>query len=131
MTRKPAFVLFAALFAGASYAAGEPVLKAQAGPATAAPAAVAAPGRLLLTCSPFYLPARSIWPRKVAIQTDADGVRSVEIDGVAVYTFSVNGTVVLTAVDGERIQIDIEALSWTSDLRGLASGRGGCARLRY
>lgn len=128
MMRKSAFVLIVALFAGAVCAAGEPVPKAPAGPATTASAAVAAPGRLLLTCNPFYLPARSIWPRKVAIEIDADGVRSVEIDGVAVYTFSVNGTVVLTAVDGERIQIDIEALTWSSDLRGLASGRGGCAR---
>lgn len=128
MMRNSAFILSAALFAAAAHAAGEPAAKAPAGPATAAAVAIAAPSQVLLTCNPFYLPARSIWPRKVAIEVDADGVRTVEIDGVAVYTFNVNGTVILTAVDGERIQIDIEALTWSSDLRGLASGRGSCVR---
>ena len=85
--------------------------------------------QLCLVYLQCFLPAaRSIWQRKVAVELDAVGVRSVEIDGVAVYTFNINGTVIMTAVDGERIQIDIEALTWSSDLRGLASGRGGCTR---
>jgi hypothetical protein len=124
MMRKSALVLAVALFAAAGHTADEPVPK----PPASLPARAAASGVVLLTCNPFYLPARSIWPRKVAMEVDADGVRSVEIDGVAVYTFNVNGTVILTAVDGERIQIDIEALTWSSDLRGLATGRGGCTR---
>lgn len=81
-----------------------------------------------LKCTPFYLPARSIWQRTVDIEIDADGVRTVQIDGVAVYTFNINGTEILTAVDGERIQIDMEALTWSSDLRGIIKGRGNCTR---
>ena len=97
-------------------------------PAPAAPSAVVRAGKVSLRCAPFYLPARSIWQRTVDIEVDADGVRAVVIDGVAVYTFNVNGTEILTAVDGERIQIDIEALTWSSDLRGIVTGRGSCAR---
>jgi hypothetical protein len=126
MMRKSAFVFSVALFAAAACATGEPVRKPPAGPTVTV--AAAASNVVSLTCNPFYLPARSIWPRKVAIEVDADGVRSVEIDGVAVYTFNVNGTVILTAVDGERIQIDINTLTWNSDLRGLVTGRGGCTR---
>ena len=125
--RKSAFVLLVALLAGSAHAAGEAVAKPSAGLEAASPSA-AAPSFVLFTCNAFYLPARSIWQRKVAVELDADGVRSVEIDGVAVYTFNINGTVIMTAVDGERIQIDTEALTWSSDLRGLASGRGGCTR---
>ena len=79
------------------------------------------------TCQAFYLPARSIWQRTVAIDYDGTVVRSVLIDGVAVYTFTVNGTSVMTAVDGERIQFDVAALTWTSDLRGLVNSAGRCA----
>ena len=127
MMRKSAFVLLVALLAGSAHAAGEAVAKPSAGLEAASPFA-AASSFVLFTCNAFYLPARSIWQRKVAVELDADGVRSVEIDGVAVYTFNINGTVIMTAVDGERIQIDTEALTWSSDLRGLASGRGGCTR---
>ena len=127
MMRKSAFVLSVALLAGSAHAAGEAVAKPSAGLEAASPSA-AASSFVLFTCNAFYLPARSIWQRKVAVELDAVGVRSVEIDGVAVYTFNINGTVIMTAVDGERIQIDTEALTWSSDLRGLASGRGGCTR---
>jgi hypothetical protein len=54
-------------------------------------------------------------------------VRTVLIDGVAVYTFNVTGSTLMTAVDGERIQFDVAALTWTSDLRGLVSSSGRCA----
>ena len=131
MMRKSAFVLLVALLAGSAHAAGEAVAKPSAGLEAASPSAspsAAASSFVLFTCNAFYLPARSIWQRKVAVELDADGVRSVEIDGVAVYTFNINGTVIMTAVDGERIQIDTEALTWSSDLRGLASGRGVCTR---
>ena len=125
--RKSAFVLLVALLAASAHAAGEAVAKLPAGPAAASPTQ-AAPSAVLFTCNAFYLPARSIWQRTVAIGLDADGVRSVEIDGVAVYTFNINGTVIMTAVDGERIQIDMQALTWSSDMRGLVTGRGTCTR---
>jgi hypothetical protein len=85
-------------------------------------------GTVNWTCQAFYLPARSIWKRMVAIEYDADGVRSVAIDGVPVYTYSLLDTSVLTAIDGERIQFDAAAQTWTSDLRGVVSSQGRCER---
>ena len=80
------------------------------------------------TCSAFYLPARSIWQRTVDIEFDANDIRAVQIDGVPVYTFNIQGTTVLTAVDGERIQFDPVAQTWASDLRGIVSSQGRCER---
>ena len=80
----------------------------------------------LWTCNAFYLPARNIWQRTVAVTYQGDVVHSVQIDGVAVHTFTLEGTSLLTSVDGERIQLDVAALTWTSDLRGLASSTGRC-----
>ena len=90
------------------------------------PNTTAATKTSIWTCNAFYLPARSMWQRTVAIDYDGTVVSSVLIDGVAVYTFTVNGTSVMTAVDGERIQFDVAALTWTSDLRGLVSATGRC-----
>ena len=99
------------------------------GVAAAAPAAAAEGTTVFsLQCSPFYLPARSIWQRTVTIEMQTGDIRAVQIDGVAVYAFSVNGTTLLTSVDGERIQIDIEGISWRSDLRGIVSSSGACTR---
>ena len=85
-------------------------------------------GTVSWICQAFYLPARSIWKRTVAIDYDAEGIRSVQIDGVPVYAFSVIDSSVLTAIDGERIQFDATAQTWTSDLRGVVSSRGRCER---
>ena len=85
-------------------------------------------GTVTWTCQAFYLPARSIWQRTVAIVYDADAIRAVAIDGVSVYSFSVIDSSVLTAIDGERIQFDATAQTWTSDLRGLVSSQGRCER---
>ena len=92
----------------------------------AAPAASAS--AVHLACEPVYLPARGVWARTVDIAYDQKKVRSVLIDGVPVYTFAVRGTTILTALDNERIQIDVAALSWRSDFRGLASSEGRCER---
>ena len=59
---------------------------------------------------------------------DQRRVRSVHIDGVPVYTFAVRETVILTALDNERIQIDTASQTWTSDFRGLATAQGRCER---
>jgi hypothetical protein len=96
---------------------------AQAQPALPAPSGV-----VRWTCNAFYLPARSIWRRTVDVEYDASGVRTVQIDGVPVYTFSLQGKIILTAVDGERIQLDTHAQTWTSDLRGLVTSQGRCER---
>ena len=117
-----ALTLFAGVVTQASAQAAQPV------PVQPAPNAAARASTVNLRCAPFYLPARSIWQRTVDLVIDADGVRAVLIDGVAVYTFNVSGTEILTAVDGERIQVDIEALTWSSDLRGIVTGRGNCTR---
>jgi hypothetical protein len=97
-----------------------------AGLAQATPAASSS--AVHLACEPVYLPARSVWARTVDIAYDQKKVRSVLIDGVPVYTFSVRGTTILTALDNERIQIDVAALSWRSDFRGVASSEGRCER---
>ena len=77
-------------------------------------------------CNAFYLPARSIWQRTVDVEFDGKDVRSVQIDGVPVYAFNIQGTTVLTAVDGERIQFDPTIQTWSSDLRGIVSSQGRC-----
>jgi hypothetical protein len=81
-----------------------------------------------LVCEAVYLPARTTWTRTVNIGYDQKRVRSVLIDGVPVYTFAVRETVILTAIDNERIQIDVAAQTWTSDFRGQASAMGRCER---
>jgi hypothetical protein len=82
-----------------------------------------------LLCDAAYLPERTRWERRVDIAVDQQRVRSVHIDGVPVYTFSIRGTTILTALDNERIQIDTAALAWTSDFRGLATSQGRCERV--
>ncbi len=84
--------------------------------------------RVLLVCEAAYLPARSVWKRTVEIGYDEKRVQSVAIDGVPVYAFSVRGTVILTSMDNERIQIDTATQTWTSDFRGLATSQGHCER---
>ena len=83
---------------------------------------------MTLVCEAVYLPARTTWTRTVSIGYDKKRVRSVQIDGVPVYTFAIQETVILTAVDNERIQIDTAAQTWTSDFRGLATAQGRCER---
>lgn len=86
--------------------------------------------RVGLVCEAVYLPARTPWLRGVEIAYDQQRVRSVHIDGIPVYTFTVQGTLILTALDNERIQIDTATLTWTSDFRGLATAQGRCERAR-
>jgi hypothetical protein len=88
----------------------------------------AKPSRVSLVCSAVYLPARSTWTRQVDIDFDRQRVRSVAIDGQAVYSFAIAGTTILTSQDNERIQIDMTAQSWSSDFRGLATAQGRCER---
>lgn len=82
-----------------------------------------------LVCEAVYMPARTTWTRMVSIGYDKKRVRSVQIDGVPVYTFAVQETVILTAVDNERIQIDTAAQTWSSDFRGQATAMGRCERV--
>lgn len=96
--------------------------------ATGALAAGPAPQQVTLSCEASYLPARSSWVREVRFTLDEQRVRAVEIDGVPVYSFSVVGTVLLTALDNERIQLDTATLLWRSDFRGQATSEGRCER---
>ncbi|MDP3325039.1 MAG: hypothetical protein Q8S71_16010 [Hydrogenophaga sp.] len=89
-----------------------------------------ATSQVVLVCEAAYLPARTVWTRTVAIEYDQQRVRSVLIDGVPVYTFAIRGTVILTSLDNERIQINTAAQSWSSDFRGVASAHGRCERGR-
>ena len=84
------------------------------------------PQRTLLRCEPVYMPTRSTWVREVELVGKGGRLSEVRIDGLAVYTFAVRDTTVLTSQDNERIQIDFGALTWRSDFRGLTSGQGRC-----
>jgi hypothetical protein len=88
--------------------------------------AEAAPQTVTLSCAVAYMPARSTWVREVQLGWDGDTLTSVHIDGLTPHSFSVDGASVATAIDNERIQIDLRQLLWSSDFRGLASGQGRC-----
>lgn len=79
-------------------------------------------------CEAVYLPARSAWVRSVEIDHDARRVLALRIDGVPVHSFAVEGTVLRTALDNERITLDTGSGQWQSDFRGLAQGQGLCER---
>jgi len=88
--------------------------------------AFAAPTSVVLTCAVAYMPQRSTWVREVRIDWDQKAIRRLRIDGVEPYGFSLMPRGVMTAVDNERIQIDLATRQWQSDFRGLASGQGRC-----
>ena len=113
MTVRPALLALVVVLAWGSAGAADPVKS-----------------RVGLVCEAVYLPARTTWVRKVDIAYDDQRVSAVRVDGVPVYGFSVEGTVILTALDNERIQIDVATQSWQSDFRGQASSQGRCERER-
>jgi hypothetical protein len=88
--------------------------------------AVAAPSSVVLSCAVAYLPQRSTWVREVRIDWDKKAIRSLRIDGLEPHGFSPTPQGVMTAVDNERIQIDLVARQWQSDFRGYATGQGRC-----
>jgi hypothetical protein len=96
--------------------------------AATAAADTPAPAQVVLACEAVYLPARSTWVREVRFSLDERRIRGVQIDGVPVYTFAVHETVLLTALDNERIQLDTATLTWRSDFRGQATSEGRCER---
>lgn len=100
-----------------------------AGGAVGPTGAAAATQDVRWVCEVAYQPARSTWTREVVVQHDQRRVRSVQIDGVPVYAFTVQDTTILTALDNERVRFDTRAQTWQSDFRGLASGQGRCERL--
>jgi hypothetical protein len=77
-------------------------------------------------CAVAYMPQRSTWVREVRIDWDQKAIRRLRIDGVEPYGFSLIPRGVMTAVDNERIQIDLATRQWQSDFRGHASGQGRC-----
>jgi hypothetical protein len=87
---------------------------------------LAAPSSVVLSCAVVYMPQRSTWVREVRIDWDQKAVRRLHIDGVEPYGFSLLPHGVMTAVDNERIQIDLSARQWQSDFRGQATGQGRC-----
>ena len=89
-------------------------------------AALADGQTVTLSCAVAYLPARSTWVREVQIDWDAQAVRAVRIDGLTPHSFALTPEGIATAIDNERIQIDLRQALWTSDFRGLASGQGRC-----
>jgi hypothetical protein len=79
-------------------------------------------------CEVSYSPARSNWVRELRVDFDTAGILRIEIDRVVPYGFDVAGTLLFTSIDNERIVVDLEQRTWSSDFRGLSSGRGRCDR---
>ena len=80
-----------------------------------------------LRCDVAYLPSRSTWERDVAVELMDASPSRISIDGVAAYSFVIDGAQLWTAIDNERIVLDMAALSWQSDFRGMATGQGRCS----
>ena len=121
--KKACFLTFLSIFTACALA--QPTALAPTSPASAVTTNITV---LRWVCNAFYLPARSIWQRRVSVESDATDVLAIQIDGVPVYTFNAQGTTLMTAIDSERIQFDITAQTWTSDMRGMASSQGRCDR---
>lgn len=85
---------------------------------------------LTLSCAVVYMPARSTWVREVQIDWDRQKLRALRIDGLVPYGFSLTREGVSTAIDNERIQIDLKQAQWASDYRGLATGQGRCETVK-
>ncbi len=81
-------------------------------------------------CVVPYTPSGSVWERSLTLRVDASALREVWVDGQKTHSFAVADTLVLTALDNERIRFDTETGAWHSDFRGLAVGEGWCQRLR-
>ncbi len=78
-------------------------------------------------CEVVYQPTRHVWSRQVDLKHDDRRLIQVDIDGVPVYRFSVWEHWVLTSLDNERVRLDANTMTWSSDFRGVASGEGRCA----
>jgi len=81
----------------------------------------------LMTCDVAYIPERSSWQRRVAVFWEGEVFKGLQIDGLRPHAVSAQGSALATAIDNERIVLDLAAMEWTSDFRGQASGRGRCA----
>ena len=88
----------------------------------------AQPKTVQLLCEAVYLPGHNSWQRTVELEHNQRRLTVVRVEGLPVYTFNVQGTVIITAVDNERIQIDVAQQTWRSDFRGLAQSQGRCER---
>ncbi len=79
-----------------------------------------------LVCTVAYQPSGHAWVREVVLVDSGKALQAVRIDGVPVYAFMRQGPVIRTALDNERIEIDLARPGWASDFRGLALGVGHC-----
>jgi inner membrane protein len=108
-------------------AAGLRWLRVRAGGQDLDPPGLGEGARLrMMTCDVAYLPQRSSWQRRVTIRWEGELFKGLEIDGLRPHAVSAQGPLLATALDNERIQLDLASLEWTSDFRGQATGRGRC-----
>jgi len=98
-------------------------------PAKQGQSAPPATGTVTLVCDAVYMPTRATWARTVTVAYDQRRIREVAIDGQPVYSFAIQDTLILTALDNERIQVDVAAQRWSSDFRGFATAQGRCERV--
>ncbi len=85
---------------------------------------------LSYTCRVLYEPSRSLWVRELELDYDSKAFQVLRIDGVRLHGFSVDGAVIVTHLDNERIFIDLSVPSWRSQFREAAVGQGVCIKNR-
>jgi inner membrane protein len=80
----------------------------------------------MMTCEVAYLPERSSWPRRVSVFWEGEVFKGLQIDGLRPHAVAAQGSALATAIDNERITLDLATMEWVSDFRGQATGRGRC-----
>jgi hypothetical protein len=83
---------------------------------------------LSFTCRVLYEPSRALWVRELEIDYDKKAFQALRIDGVKAHGFSVDGANLITHLDNERIQFDLNTPSWKSEFRDAAQGQGVCIK---
>jgi hypothetical protein len=85
-----------------------------------------------LDCRVQYKQDGEVGLRPVTLTYAAQGkkLKAISIDGQDVHSFTVNGLVILTSVDSERIQIEFSGnrTLWRSNFRDRDFGTGECLK---
>jgi hypothetical protein len=85
---------------------------------------------LSYSCRVLYEPSRALWVRELELDYDSKAFQALRIDGVKAHGFSVDGALISTHLDNERIYLDLSIPSWKSEFREAAQGQGVCVKNR-
>jgi hypothetical protein len=62
----------------------------------------------------------------VSVFWEGEVFKGLQIDGLRPHAVAAQGSTLATAIDNERILLDLASMEWASDFRGQATGRGRC-----